>query len=96
MIGYDGIETSVENDVHGLDLHRITIAFEDIIDTFGRAVHPSIYLTVIAGLEKAVGVQFTILIHVFGVPYNMVICMITGRRIEITDDQITSDAEMPA
>ena len=96
MIGYDGIEIHVENDIHGLDLHGITIAFEDIVDTFGRAVLPSIYLTVIAGLEKAVGMQFAILIHVFGIPYNVVIGMLTGRRIEITDDQITSDPEMPA
>ena len=96
MIGYDGIETLVENDIHGLDLNRITIAFEDIVDTFGRAVLPSIYLTVIAGLEKAVGVQFPVLIHVFGIAYNVVVCVLAGRRIEITDDQITSDPEMPA
>ncbi|MFA5924238.1 MAG: hypothetical protein WC856_23585 [Methylococcaceae bacterium] len=44
MIGNDWIEIFVEDDIHGFDFHRVTIAFEDIIDAFGRIVFPSVYI----------------------------------------------------
>ena len=56
MIGNDWIEIFVEDDIHRFDLHRVTIAFEDIIDALGRIVFPSVYLTLIAGLVKTMGV----------------------------------------
>ena len=56
MIGYDGIEMLIENNVHGFYLQGIAIAFEDIVDTFGCAVLPSIDAAMIAGLEKTLGV----------------------------------------
>ena len=56
MIGNDWIEIFVEDDIHGFDLHRMTIAFKDMIDTFGWIVFPSVYLTLIDGLVKTVGV----------------------------------------
>ena len=96
MVGNDGIEIIVENYIHGFDLHRTTIAFEDMIDAFGRIVLPSVNLALIAGLVKTVGMHFVELIHIFQISYDMVIGMFTGRRIEIADDQIASDAEMQA
>ena len=56
MIGNDWIEIFVEDDAHRFDLHRVTVAFEDIINTFGWVIFPSVYLTMIAGLVKTVGV----------------------------------------
>ena len=56
MIGNHWIEIIVEDDIHGFDLHRVTIAFENIIDAFGRVVFPPVYLPLIAGLVKTVGV----------------------------------------
>ena len=55
-IGNYWVEIIIEDDIHGFDFHRAAIAFENIIDTFGRMVFPSIYLTLIAGLVKTVGV----------------------------------------
>jgi hypothetical protein len=55
MIGDDGVEMFVKDDIHGFDFHWATIAFEDIVDAFGRVVFPSIDLTLIAGLVKTVG-----------------------------------------
>ena len=46
----------IEDDIHGFDLHRVAIAFEDIVDAFGRIVFPAVYLTLIAGFVKTVGV----------------------------------------
>jgi len=56
MIGNDWIEVVIKDEIHGFDLHRVTIAFEDIIDSFGWIVFPTVYLTLIAGLVKTVGV----------------------------------------
>lgn len=86
----------IENDVHGSHTQGITIVFEDIVDTFGCAVLPSVYAAMIARLEKTLGVQFIKLIDVFGIAYNVVIGMLTSWRIEIADDQIASDPKMPA
>ena len=55
MIGNDGIKMAVKDDFHGIDFNRITIALEDVIDAFGRTVFPAVYLTMIAGFVKTVG-----------------------------------------
>jgi len=94
MIGNDGIEMIVEDDIHGSDFYRTAIAFEDIVDAFGRIVFPAVYLALIAGLIKTVGVQFIELVHVFQISYDMVIGMFSCWRVEITDHQIASDAEI--
>ena len=49
MIGNDRIEMAVEDDIHGFDLHRVAIAFENRVDAFGRVVFPAVYLSPIAG-----------------------------------------------
>ena len=56
MIGDDGVEMVIEDDIQGFDLHWAAIAFEDIVDAFGRVVSPAVNLTLITGLIKAVGV----------------------------------------
>jgi len=56
MIGNDGIEMVIEDDIHGFDFHGAATAFEDIVDAFGRVVFPAVYLTLIAGFVKTVGV----------------------------------------
>ena len=56
MIGDDGVEMVIEDDIQGFDLHWAAIAFEDIVDAFGRVVFPSINLTLIAGFVKTVRV----------------------------------------
>ena len=56
MIGNDGIEMVIEDDIQGFDLHWIAIAFEDIVDAFGRVVFPAVNLSPIAGLIKTVRV----------------------------------------
>ena len=96
MIGYDGKEILIENNVHGFHLQGVAIAFEDIVDTFGCAVSPSIDTALIAGLKKTLGVQFVILIDVFGIADNVVIGLLAGRRVEIADDQIAPGTKMPA
>ncbi len=83
MIRYDRIVIAVKNGVHRLDLHRTAIALEDIVDTLGRAVFPSVDLTAMAGFAKAVRVQFAVLVHVHGIAYDAVIGLLSGRRIEI-------------
>ena len=55
MIGNDGIKMAIKDDLHGIDFNRITTALEDVIDAFGWAVFPSVYLTMIAGFVKTVG-----------------------------------------
>jgi hypothetical protein len=35
MVGNDWIEIFVKDNIHGFDLHRVTVAFEDIINTLG-------------------------------------------------------------
>ena len=56
MIGNDGIEMVIKDDIHGFDLHGVAIAFEDIVDAFWRVVTPVVYLSLIAGFIKTVGV----------------------------------------
>ena len=34
MIGNDGIEMVIEDDIQRSDLHRVAIAFEEIVDAF--------------------------------------------------------------
>ena len=55
MIGDDGVEMVIEDDIQGFDLHWVAITFEDIVDAFGRIVFPSVYLSLIAGFVKSVG-----------------------------------------
>ena len=85
MIGNDGIKIFVEDDIHGFYFHRAAIAFEDIVDAFGRVAFPAVYLPLIAGFVKTVGMQFVELIDVVQIAYDMVIGMLTGGRIEIAD-----------
>ena len=96
MIGNDWIESTIEDDIHRFDSHRVTITFEDVIDAFGRAVFPAIDLPVIAGFVKTVGMQFIELIHIVGIAYDMVVSLFSGRRVEIADDKIPFDSEMKA
>ena len=56
MIGDDGVEMFVKDDIHGFYLHWATIAFEDIVDAFGRVVFPAVNLSPIAGFIKSVRV----------------------------------------
>ncbi len=54
MIGNDWIKIAVKDDFHRIDFNRIAIALEDIIDAFGRAVFPSVYLTMITEFVKTI------------------------------------------
>ncbi len=96
MVGNDGIEIVIENDIHGFDSQRVTVALENIVDPFGRTVFPTVDLSMVTGLEKALLVQFVKLIHVFGMADDMVIGLFASGGIEIADDQVASDAEMLA
>ena len=96
MIGNDRIESAIEDDIHRFDLHRVTLTFEDIINAFRRTVFPSVDLPVITRFVKTVGMQFVELIHVFCIAHDMVVGLLSGRRVEITDDKITFDSEMKA
>ena len=56
MIGNDGIEIIIKDDIHGFYLHGVAIAFEDIVDAFWRVVSPAVNLPLITGFIKTVGV----------------------------------------
>jgi saccharopine dehydrogenase-like NADP-dependent oxidoreductase len=45
MIGNDGIEMVIKDDIHGFDLQGIAIVFEDITDALGRVVYPAVNLS---------------------------------------------------
>ncbi len=86
MIGNDRIEILVEYNIHGFDLQRVTIALEDMINAFGRGVFPAIYFVQAAGFVKTVGMQFVELIDIIPIAYDMVIGLLSSRRVEIADD----------
>ncbi len=96
MIGNGGVEIIVKDTLHGLDMHRVAVVFEDIIDTVGRIIYPSIDLAAIAGFKKTMGVHDMELIHVFSIADNMVIGMFSCGSVKIAGDDIGSDAEIPA
>ena len=86
MIGNNWVKVVVEDDVHRFDLQRMAISFEDVVDTLRWAVFPAMYLAVVTRLVKAVRMHLAKLVYIFTIADNMIVSMLTRRRIEVTYD----------
>ncbi len=74
----------------------MAVAFEDVIDAPWRTVAPAVDLAAKGRFVKPLRVQFVVLVYVFAVADDVLVSLLAGRRIEIADDQVASDAEMLA